>query len=163
MDERLWSLIDGTASAEEASTIKMLLESDAAWNARYQELLGMHQSLQLVSTDAPSLRFAKNVMEEITRLHIVPVAKTYLNKKIIWGIGIFFVLILLGVMLYSLALTDTTESQDDFLIRNLDKLEFSKMLNDTWVKVLLMINALLGLFLLDVYLNRKRKIFRQKA
>ena len=98
MEERLWNYIDGTASADEKTVIEQLLESDAAWKAKYHELLQVNELLQSSELDAPSMRFTKNVMEEIAKLHIAPATKTYINKKIIWGIGFFFITMLIGFL-----------------------------------------------------------------
>ena len=80
--------------------IEQLLQNDAEWKTKYDELLQVNELLQSSELEAPSLRFTKNVMEEIARLHIAPATKSYINKKIIWGIGFFFIAMLLGFLIY---------------------------------------------------------------
>src|SRR5437870_2632266 len=94
MEERLWSYIDGVAAAEERTVVEKLIEASREWKEKYNELLELHQLVQSSSLDEPSMRFTKNVMEEIGKYHIAPATKTYINKKIIWGIGIFFILLI---------------------------------------------------------------------
>jgi hypothetical protein len=89
IEERLWNFIDGTVSAHEKTTIEQLLQQDSEWKAKYSELLQVNELLQSSELESPSLRFSKNVMEDIAKLHIAPAAKSYINKKIIWGIGFF--------------------------------------------------------------------------
>ncbi len=91
IEETLWNYIDGTLSADELSFVEQLLQSNAEWKAKHAELLDVHQLMQNhMELDHPSMRFTQNVMEEISKLYIVPATKNYINKNIIWGIGIFF-------------------------------------------------------------------------
>src|SRR5678816_37418 len=95
IEVRLWEYIDGLSSNEEKTVIEKLVSENAEWKAKYHELLEVHQSLNLVELEEPSLRFTKNVMEEIAKYQIAPATKTYINSKMIWGIGIFFITCLL--------------------------------------------------------------------
>src|ERR1700730_8354838 len=95
IEERLWDYIDGSGSAGETSAIEKLLESNLEWKAKYHDLLETHKLMQSTGLESPSLRFTKNVMEEIAKLHIAPATKTYINKKIIWGIGFFFIALII--------------------------------------------------------------------
>src|SRR6478672_8296769 len=101
IEERLWDYIDGLASADEKSFVEELIESNSEWRAKYAELFETHKFMQNhLELDAPSMRFTQNVMEEIARLQISPATKKYINSKIIWGIAIFFVTLLVGVIGY---------------------------------------------------------------
>ena len=59
METRLWEFIDGFSSTEEKSVIEKLIAENAEWRAKYHELLEVHQSLNLVELEGPSLRFTK--------------------------------------------------------------------------------------------------------
>jgi hypothetical protein len=100
IEERLWNFIDGTTSASEKKVIEQLLENDAEWKAKYYELMQLNELLKSSELEAPSMRFTKNVMEEISKLHIAPATKSYINKKIIWGIGFFFITLIVGSYLW---------------------------------------------------------------
>jgi len=93
MDERLWDYIDGRLAAEEKPFIEQLIATNNRWKSKYHELLDVHELMSHhLELDQPSMRFTQNVMEEIGKLHITPAAKTYINKRVIWGIGGFFLL-----------------------------------------------------------------------
>ena len=90
IEERLWDYIDGLSSPTEQSAIETLIAENIEWQQKYKELLNVHQVMQATELDAPSMRFSKNVMEEIAKLHVAPATKTYINKNIIRSIGAFF-------------------------------------------------------------------------
>src|SRR5215213_8207408 len=100
IEERLWTYIDGQCAADEQSAIEKLLQSNVEWQSKYRELLEVHQMLQQSELEEPSLRFTRNVMEEIARMQIAPAAKSYINKKIIYGIGGFFITMIVGFLIY---------------------------------------------------------------
>lgn len=162
IEERLWNYIDGTAAADEKSMIEKLLENDAEWKAKYNELFQVNEMLKSSELEAPSLRFSKNVMEEIAKLHIAPATRTYINNKIIWGIGFFFIALIVGFLIYGFGQINFISSgEESALTKNLNKIDFSKFFSNTWVNAFMMINIILGLILLDNYFSNKRKEFRK--
>ena len=162
MEERLWNFIDGTVSAEEKSVIEQLLQTDAEWKSKYSELLEVNNLLQSSELEAPSLRFSKNVMEQISKLHIAPATKSYINNKVIWGIGFFFIAMLAGFLIYGFGQMTFTAGEETTISKNFNKVDFSKFFSNTRVNVFMMINILIGLVLLDNYLSNKRKDFRKQ-
>jgi hypothetical protein len=169
-EERLWSYIDGQGSAEERSVIGQLLQSNAEWKAQYHELLAINDALQQSELEAPSMRFTRNVMEEIGKLHIAPATHSYLNKRLIWGIGGFFILMLITMIIYGIgqvqvdwAADGTTKKPDLSFLDKLDKVNISNFFSNTWINVFMMVNVVLGLFLFDAYLSNKRKQFRRQS
>ena len=167
IEERLWNYIDGTAGTDEKTVIGKLLETDEAWKMKYHELLQVNELLKSSELDSPSLRFSKNVMEEIAKLHIAPATKTYINKRIVWGLGFFFIALVIGFLIYgfgqmNLSIGDETSLSKNLNKVNLNKVDFSKFFSNTWVNVFMMINVVLGLFLLDNYFTSKRKQFRKE-
>ena len=163
-EERLWSYIDGTATAGERSVIENLIEANAEWKAKYSELLELDQLIKSTELEEPSMRFSKNVMDEIAKLHIAPATKSYINNKIVWGIGFFFIALVLGFLVYGFGQMFSGGSGEETKIsRNIGKIDFSKFFNNTWINVFMMINVVLGLFLLDNYLNNKRKKFNKEV
>ncbi len=163
IEERLWNFIDGTVSANEKSVIEELLQNDAEWKATYNELLQVNELLQSSELEAPSLRFSKNVMEQIGKLHIAPATKSYINKKIIWGIGFFFIAMVIGFLIYGFAQMSLTTGEESIISKNISKFNFSKIFSNTWVNAFMMINVVIGLVLLDNYLSNKRKEFRKQV
>lgn len=162
MEERLWNYIDGAGNTEERTVVEQLLESNTAWKSRYQELLEINQLLRSSEMEAPSMRFTKNVMEEIGRMHIAPATRSYINKKIIWGLGIFFVTMVLGFLVYGFGQMDWSAGESSTIADRIQKVDLSKFFNNTWVNAFMMINVILGLFLFDNYLATKRKQYRKQ-
>jgi regulatory protein YycI of two-component signal transduction system YycFG len=165
IEVKLWEYIDGQAKADERSAIEKLVQENAEWKAKYQELLEIHQSLNLIELEQPSLRFTKNVMEEIARLQIAPAAKQYINSKIIWGIGGFFITVIVSFLVYGLAQIDwsTSQSVNTGVLDKITEADYSKVFNNTFVNVFLMLNVVLGLMLFDRYLNDKKKKLIKEA
>jgi len=56
-----------------------------------------------------------------------------------------------------------TSGSESSISKNINKIDFSKFFNNSFVNAFMMINVILGLFLLDNYLNIKRKAFRKEA
>lgn len=161
-EERLWDYIDGVSTAGERSAVEKLLHTDAGWQAKYQELLDIHQLMHSSTLEEPSLRFSKNVMDEIARLHIAPAASSYINKNIIRGIAIFFITMLVGFLVYGFGQAEWKSDSQSALHLDLDKIDYSRFFNNTYASLFMMVNVVLGLFLLDRYLaGRRKKIHKQ--
>lgn len=163
IEVRLWEYIDGFSSEDEKSAIEKLVAENAEWKAKYHELLEVHQSLNLVELEEPSLRFSKNVMEEIAKYQIAPATKTYINSKIIWGIGIFFITMIAGFLIYGFAQIDWTVAgePENPLGIDLTKVDYSQMFNNTLLNGVMMLNVILGLFLFDRYLSSRNKKLKE--
>ena len=161
MEERLWDFIDGRSDPDEQLRIRQLIAEDSAWRRRYNELMTVDEAMQHHELDAPSLRFTKNVMEQIARYHVAPATKTYINKNVIRGITAFFLIMITGILIYFFGQFHWTSTSTDNLIPqysiDANKLNWGKALNNTYVNVFILINVVLGFILLDKYLqNRKR-------
>lgn len=162
-EQQLWSYIDGIASPDERAAIEKLLESNLEWKNKYHELLEVHQLMKSSGLEQPSMRFTKNVMEEIAKLHIAPATKNYINKKIIWGIGAFFITLIAGFIIYGFGQVDWNEKGDTKLPIDFSQIDYSKIFNNNLVNAFMMINVILGLVLLDRLLSNKRKNFHKEA
>src|SRR5580658_1433041 len=77
MEDRLWDYIDGISSPAERSAVETLIAANLQWQRKYRELLDVHQLLAGSELEEPSMRFSKNVMEEIARHHVAPATNTY--------------------------------------------------------------------------------------
>lgn len=159
MEERLWDYIDGLASAEERSFIEEMIDQNLEWKQKYQDLLEVHSlTLNHLELDEPSLRFNKNVMEAIAKEHIAPAANSYINKKVIWGISLFFFTMILGFLIYGFAQIEWTSGPgQEYINIDYSKLEWNKFFNNTYATVFLMINGVLGLVLLDMVLEKRKR------
>jgi len=166
MEERLWDYIDGLGSPAERSDIETLIAENIEWQHRYKELLNVHQLMDATELEAPSMRFTKNVMDEIARLHVAPATKTYINKNIIRSIGAFFLTMIAGFLVFCLGQFkwSGSGSSSTFLPRydlNLDtkmkEFNWSKLFNSGYTNVFMLVLVILGFVMLDMYLQRKKQ------
>ena len=166
IEDRLWDYIDGSSSIEEKGFVEQLIATQEEWRTKYHELLDVHQLMSnSLELEEPSMRFSQNVMEAITKYQIAPATKTYINKKIIYGIGGFFVIMIMGLLIYGLGQMNWSESSSsgDLLSKyNVNKIDFSKFFNNTYTTIFMMANVVMGLMLLDMYLGKKRRELQEE-
>jgi hypothetical protein len=162
IESRLWDYIDGLSSPEEKTAIGQLIDANIEWRNKYRELLEVHQLMSNSELDMPSLRFTRNVMEQIARHHVAPATKSYINKKIIWGIGTFFLVMIIGFLVYgfsqvnwSAAGTGSSLVNDE--LNKVNKIDWGKFFNNTYTNIFMMVNVVLGLILFDMFLQRKKQ------
>lgn len=156
-EERLWDYIEGVCSEEDRLFIEQLIATNAAWKAKYQELLELQDLLSHhLELDEPSMRFTINVMEAIGKHHIAPAAKSYINKRIIWGIAGFFFLSIISCLIAGFAQVNWSAENTGGSLIDFSKFDISKYVNNTWFTIFMMINVVLGLMLLDMYLRVKK-------
>lgn len=165
IENRLWDYIDGTSNASEQTEVEKLIAANAEWRSKYHELLEVNSLMNLAELEEPSMRFTRNVMEEIARLQIAPATKNYINKKIIWGIGAFFLTAILGFVIYAIGQVNWNAASDSKSALGIDlsQVDYSAMFNSTFMNIFMMVNIVLGLMLLDRYLANKRKEFIKEA
>jgi hypothetical protein len=164
IEQRLWEYMDGVSSTSEKTVIEKLIASDAEWKNKYKELFEINSLLAAGELEEPSMRFTKNVMDEIGKLHIAPATKTYINKNIIRGIGIFFVTLITGFLIYGFGQMDWSAGSGDGnskLPFDLSKIDLSKFFNNSYVTGFMMINIILGLVLLDSYFKKRREQWKK--
>ena len=163
MEERLWEYMDGVCSAEDRLFIEQLIATNPEWKTKYQELLELQDLMSHhLELEEPSMRFTQNIMEAISKHQIAPAAKSYINKRIIWGIAGFFIVSIIGFLIAGLLQVNwSTGGTDSSLINlnkiNVDKIDLSKFFNNTYTSIFMMINVVLGLMLLDMFLHSRKK------
>jgi hypothetical protein len=165
MEERLWDYIDGLSSPAERSALDELIAANIEWQQKYRELLGVHQLMDSSELEAPSMRFTKNVMEEIARYHVAPATKTYINKNIIRSIGAFFLTLIAGFLTYCLVQfkwsASGSGSGSSSLATSyhteLEKFNWAKVFSGPYATIFLLVSVVLGLMMLDMYLQRKKE------
>ncbi len=160
METTLWNYIDGEIDPPEKLRVEQLLQTEPQWQACYAELLDLHRLAQdSTSLDQPSLRFTRNVMEEIARLQVIPAAKKYINPHIIRGIGAFFLLTIAGLLVFVLGQADWSQptSTAGNAVFDFSRFNWAGVFNNTYTNILMMGNVILALMLLDVYLTGKRR------
>ncbi len=161
MQTRLWDYIDGLSEQNENITVQKLIAENAEWRAKYHELLEVHQMIAIAELEMPSMRFTKNVMDEIAKNHIAPATKNYINNNIIWSIAFFFITLIIGFVIYGASQIDWTSGKPNTTVIDFFQVDYSKVFNNTFVNIFMMLNVILGLMLLDRYLNKNKKQFQR--
>ena len=161
IEQRLWEFIDGDCSAKDELEIKQLINTNEAWLIKYNELMGIDVLLKDCDIEMPSLRFTKNVMEKIAQHYVAPATKTYINKNIIRGLTIFFLVMISGLMIYLFGQAHWAGSYTGSRIPgfklDIDKMHLDKIASHFSTNIFIGINLILGLFLMDKYLGQKKK------
>jgi hypothetical protein len=169
MEERLWDYIDGLSSPAERSALETLIAENVEWQRKYKELVNVHQLMVGSELEEPSMRFTRNVMDEIARHQVAPATTTYINKNIIRGIGAFFLSLITGLLVYlfatlkwsSLAGSHGSGSPEVKLpsvdLKALDKVDLGKLSWNLPITLFMLITVIMGLVLLDLYLRRKKE------
>jgi hypothetical protein len=164
IETRLWNYIDGINEPKEKSSVEKLINENIAWRTKYQELLELHQLMQASELEQPSMRFTKNVMDEIAKYHIAPAVKEYINKKIIWGIAGFFITLIFSFIIYAIMQVKWSEGTTGSGIGiDFTKIDYSVVFNNNLMNGFMIINVILGLILFDRYLANKKQKFSKEA
>ncbi|MFN2458241.1 MAG: hypothetical protein ABR502_08590 [Chitinophagaceae bacterium] len=160
---RLWGFIDETIPPVERSEVEKLITENATWRSKYQELLQVNELIHSSELEQPSLRFTKNVMEQIVKYQIAPATKKYINNKLIWGIAAFFIIVIIGFVIYGISQVDwSAETNESVAGIGFTAVDYSNIFNNTFVNVFMMANVILGLMLLERYLSNKNKQLQQE-
>lgn len=164
MEERLWDFIDGTSCPAEKASINSLLETNPVWQKAYAAMLDLNTRFRETNLEEPSMRFSKNVMEVIAKIQIAPSTKSYVNKKIIYSIGGFFLLLIGGLLAYLFTQIDYSQQGSISIPSSLPKFntDLSFFGNATMLNIFLIIDTVLALFLIDKYLQHKKDRLKAK-
>jgi hypothetical protein len=161
IEEKLWNYIDGTCTADEQSTISKLIASDEAVRLKYNELLALNKEFATMELDEPSMAFTYNVIEAIrTEQALVPL-KAAINKRIIMGIALFLVITLTGFLVFAFTKMDFASlgsvNIGVKMPANFKMPEVSTQFSKPLVEGFMFFDVVLGLFLFDAYLRRKKQ------
>ncbi|SRR6266498_4217585 len=152
----LWSYIDGNIDDDEKLQVEQLLQNNTVWQNLYKQLLKIRQLMNdSMELDEPSMRFTKNVMEQISKLKIAPATKNYINKKVINSIGAFFMIMIGGLLIYSFTKVNWSVAGNNTSSFDFSKFDLSKYFTRQFLNIFLMLNVVLGLILFDGFFTRK--------
>ncbi|MGZ3778342.1 MAG: hypothetical protein ACXVIY_01665 [Mucilaginibacter sp.] len=157
MEERLWSYIDGTCDEEERKALDILIGTDRAYSAKFEELLNFDQQLSKMEADEPSMSFTYKVMEGVRAEHAQQPLKAAINKNIIKGIGGFFIVTISLMLILTLSTLHITPAS--FSVHLPDALKMPDLKNYVNGKVLnyfFFFDAILALVLVDAYVRRRK-------
>ncbi|MGN6396247.1 MAG: hypothetical protein ACTHMI_11825 [Mucilaginibacter sp.] len=159
IEEKLWSYIDGTCTPEDMQNISRLIASDESVRLKYQELLAFDKEFAAMELDEPSMAFTYNVIEAIRTQEAMVPLKTRVNKRIILGIVLFFVISLTGFLVYALSQMDISSARVPDIVSkvsvNVKLPQVNTHISKPLVEGFMFFDVVLGLYLFDKYLRRK--------
>jgi hypothetical protein len=164
IEERLWDYLNGSLSGKEKEEVEQLLQQNSHWRKMFEEMMSFEALMKSSELEEPSMRFSKNVMDEISKLKIAPATKSYINKNIIFSIAAFFLLIIGGSLVYIFTQLDFSTGTGNS-ITNIDFSKYSfdwkRYISPTVLNLFFVADAVVGLMLLDRYLNKKKREARE--
>jgi anti-sigma factor RsiW len=156
IEERLWDYIDGHSSAEERIAIEQLLQTDPSVKQLHEEFLAISNSLKFSELEEPSLRFTKNVMEQVALEPAPKALHTRVDKRIINMISGFFLLTLSVLIVITLFQIDWKSGLGDFSF-SVPPVDWTKYFSSWMVQAFLIGDVVLGLYMLDRWLQQRRQ------
>jgi hypothetical protein len=157
IEEILWSYIDGLCTAEEEEVIRTLIAEDESYRLKYNELVAFNASLGAIELDEPPMAFTYKVMESIRTENARVPLKAAINKRIIAGIGLFFTITILILLVYVLAefkwSAGSSSANMSFNFKMPD-IDYSRA--KPVVQAFVFFDAVLGLYLFDAFLRRRK-------
>ncbi len=162
IEERMQQYLDGQVTTEERSYIEEMISTNSKWSRLYEELSEVHRLLSNnLEPIEPSMRFTKNIMEEIAGLDIAKPIRLRQNPWIFRIAGGILGAILLGILVHLFSLADFTSEGSGNRWRlpeiSIPEVKWTSYLSGGFSLALLMICTVLGLLLLDTFLQVKRK------
>ena len=156
IEVQLWNYLEGTASPQEIIFIEHMIATDLIWQAHYKQLQDFNQLLATqIYLDQPSMRFSKNVMEQIVTLQALPSTFHYINKNIIRSIAAVFIFTLIALLGYGYFIINPTPIPNTVSlpvdINNgfVNNINFKLLLSSSWLNLFMMANIVLLLALLE--------------
>jgi len=157
IEEKLWRYIDGLCTPEEQKAISDLIHTDASVGSRYHELLKLNKEFAAMDLDEPSMAFTYNVIEAIRTENAQVPLKAAINKRIIKGISIFFIatLAILLILIFA-GIKWSGQGLPVNLTAHLKIPQINAGKTKIIVQVFVFFDVMLGLYLFDAYLRRKK-------
>ncbi|MCY7410193.1 MAG: hypothetical protein LH473_07960 [Chitinophagales bacterium] len=155
IEEQLWEFIDGTCNADEKKAMEKLLQADPAINLLHQEFLSISKSLKSMELEEPSLRFTQNVMDRVALEPSPKPLVTKVDKRIINGIGGFFIITLSVLVIFSFTQLNWSAVNFNFDF-SLPQIDFTKYFGSAFTLGSVFVFSVLSLFSMDRYLQYRR-------
>lgn len=156
IESQLWNYIDGFSDTGEKAAIEKLMIENKEWSEKYKELLQLHQIINSIELEQPSMRFTKNVMDEIEKYSVQIAAKKFINHNIIYSIGAFFIITIVTLLSYGFSQTETNNTKTLDIEKEISGVDFNVLFSNNYIHIFIGINIILALMLFDKYLNFKK-------
>jgi len=157
IEEKLWNYIDGNGTPEERRAMDMLIATDEVYKRQYNELLQLNAEFAGMELDEPSMAFTYKVMETIRTENAMKPLKATINPRIIWGIAAFFIISISALLIFVLSGVNWSAGHGNGAAFNVDLQvpHVENYMNGTVLKVFVLFDIVLALFLADGYLRKK--------
>ena len=157
LEEKMWNYFDGSLSEEQKRSVQELIATNAEAKKLFESVEMLHSTLKVEELDEPSLSFTRNVMNDIAMLPIPTPLKTRIDKRIIGGIGGFFLITLSLLFVFALIAlfrSAAPVSLPDISV-SIPSTNWSELFNSNYVLAFMCLNMLLAFIYLDRFLHRK--------
>ena len=156
IEQQVWEYLDGTCTEQEHKKIGHLIETDRTYNTVYSELKSLHFDLSGIELDEPSMGFTRNVMDKIAAAPMPGSMRSLVDKRIIYSIAAFFALSLLVLLATIFSQVDWTQASSTVLPEyKIPKVDYLSFMNDTFLRVFLFADLILGLYFLDSVMRKR--------
>ncbi|MXV49628.1 hypothetical protein GS399_01485 [Pedobacter sp. HMF7647] len=156
IEQRVWDYIDRTLPENEHQAVKALIENDEQYSEIYAQLIELQQSLNVLDLEEPSMRFTANVMEQVKISPAPGSVSSIVNKNIVRGIGLFFILTI-SALLVMLFANLQWQSDSGFEVPEfkLPAITLFSKINKSVLWGFLFADVILGLYLVDGWLRKR--------
>lgn len=100
-DFLLWRFFHKDVNQQELNFVERMLTDDKEWKEAYDNLQNEEELLSHIEADAPSMRFSKNIMDNIKDTSIAKSTKSYVNARLIKALGLGMVTIVIALLVYA--------------------------------------------------------------
>jgi len=116
MEVKWWDYLDGKLPELEREAFEQKLSQDADLRAAFEEARVLHQALREMEADAPSMRFSKDVLEQLPqqRYRGTSIAPMLSTGQLRSGIGLMLGLALLTLLIALIVPTVPSNSENGF-------------------------------------------------
>lgn len=150
IEEQIWDYVDGCGDADYRSEIHSKIASQQDYKQAYEDVMAIHQQLQHISLEEPSMSFTRNVME-LVKLEVAPVSlRTKVDNRIIYSIAAFFILAMLAIFVYTVSQSHFSMPKSDL---NLGA-DLSSHITPMMIKAFLFIDIIIAFLYLDRLLRK---------
>lgn len=156
-EELIWNYLDGQVSEDERLQIEQTLKDDEAFRELFLQSRLVHQNLQKMEAEGPSLRFAQNIMDRLPAVRNLATGPLISTKWIRTFYGRVFATLLIlvaGIAWLSPPSTGMADAQAEDIIGNVRSVFDLLPANALLLPGIIVISLLLLLFL-DRWLQQR--------
>lgn len=157
IEQKIWDYLDGKYAPTEARAIEELIGTDPEYKAAYEEITMIHQSLQQMDWEEPSLAFTRNIMDKIKDEPVPGSIQALVDKRIIRGLlGVFLGVIVAGLLIV-LFQVDWSDGGGNTFGLKIPERVLSVSASNWALKAFFFADTVIFLYLFDYFMRRRTK------